>query len=109
MVEDTLEEEMATHSKILAWKTPWTAEPGGLQSMGLQRVGHDLVTQHIHAWLQKQNNASELTIKRSNGCVLDKSNSLLFYVLVILHIQLLEITELSTYFFIAVVQSLSCV
>ena len=109
MVEDTLEEEMATHSKILAWKTPWTAEPGGLQSMGLQRVGHDLVTQHIHAWSQKQNNASELTIKRSNGCVLDKSNSLLFYVLVILHIQLLEITELSTYFFIAVVQSLSCV
>ena len=33
-------EEMATHSSILAWKTPWTEEPGGLQSMGLQRVGH---------------------------------------------------------------------
>ena len=39
--EDPLEEEIATHSSILAWKTPWTEEPGGLQSMGLQRVGHD--------------------------------------------------------------------
>ena len=36
--EDTLEEEMATHSSILAWKIPWTEEPGGLQSMGSQRV-----------------------------------------------------------------------
>ena len=40
----TLEEEMATHSSILAWKIPQTEEPGGLQSMGLQRVGHDLAT-----------------------------------------------------------------
>ena len=39
--EDPLEEEMATHSSILAWEIPWTEEPGGLQSMGLQRVGHD--------------------------------------------------------------------
>ena len=39
--EDPLEEEMATHSSILAWEMPWTEEPGGLQSMGLQRVGHD--------------------------------------------------------------------
>ena len=39
-----LEEETATHSSILAWKIPWTEEPGGLQSMGLQRVGHDLAT-----------------------------------------------------------------
>ena len=38
--EDFLEEEMATHSSILAWNIPWTEEPGGLQSMGLQRVGH---------------------------------------------------------------------
>ena len=35
---DTLEKEMATHSSILAWRIPWTEEPGGLQSMGLQRV-----------------------------------------------------------------------
>ena len=39
--EDPLEEEMATHSSILAWEIPWTEEPGGLQSMELQRVGHE--------------------------------------------------------------------
>ena len=39
--EDPLEKEMGTHSSILAWKIPWTEEPGRLQSMGLQRVGHD--------------------------------------------------------------------
>ena len=39
--EDPLEEEMTTHSSILAWKTPWTEEPGGPQSMGSQRVRHD--------------------------------------------------------------------
>ena len=39
--EDPLEKGMATHSNILAWGIPWTGEPGGLQSMGLQRVGHD--------------------------------------------------------------------
>ena len=39
--EDSLEKEMATCSSILAWKIPWTEEPGWLQSMGLQTVGHD--------------------------------------------------------------------
>ena len=39
--EDPLEKGMATHSSILAWRIPWTMEPGGLQSMGSQRVGHD--------------------------------------------------------------------
>ena len=39
--EDLLEKEMATHSRILAWKIPWTEEPGRLQSMRSQRVGHD--------------------------------------------------------------------
>ena len=39
--EDHLEEGMATHSRILAERIPWTEEPGGLQSMGSQRVGHD--------------------------------------------------------------------
>ena len=39
--KDPLEEGMATHSSILAWRIPWTEEPGGVQSMGLQRVGHD--------------------------------------------------------------------
>ena len=39
--EDNLEKGMDTHSSILAWKTPWTEEPDGLQSMGIARVGHD--------------------------------------------------------------------
>ena len=39
--EDPLEEGMTTHSSILAWRIPWTEEPGGLQSLGSQRVGHD--------------------------------------------------------------------
>jgi len=39
--EDPLENIMAAHSSILAWRIPWTEEPGRLQSMGLQRVGHD--------------------------------------------------------------------
>ena len=41
--EDSTEKEMATQSSILAWEIPWTEEPGGLYSMGLQRVGHNLV------------------------------------------------------------------
>ena len=43
--EDPLELEMATHSSVLAWKIPWTEEPGGLQSMGLQRLD---MTEHVH-------------------------------------------------------------
>ena len=39
--EDSLEEEMATHSSVLAWRIPWTEEPGGPQSLELQRVRHD--------------------------------------------------------------------
>ena len=42
--EYSLEEKMATHSSILAWEIPWTEEPGGPQSMGLQRVRHDCMT-----------------------------------------------------------------
>ena len=43
--EGPLEKEMAIHSSILAWEIPWTEEPGGLQSMGSQKGGHDLATQ----------------------------------------------------------------
>ena len=43
-MEDPLEEEMTTYSSILAWEVPWTEQPGGLQSTGLQRVGHHLST-----------------------------------------------------------------
>ena len=50
--EDPLETEMAAHSIILAGITPWTEEPGGLQSMGLQRCRHNWVTEHIHVGYQ---------------------------------------------------------
>ena len=46
--EDSLEEEMATHSSILAWRIPWTEEPDGLQSMGLRTVRHNITTEHTH-------------------------------------------------------------
>ena len=45
--EDPLEKGMTTHTNILAWRIPWTEEPGGLQSMRLQRVGHNLETNTI--------------------------------------------------------------
>ena len=48
--EDPLESEMTTHSSIISWKNPWTEEPGGLQSMGSQRVKHDC---HTHIYKQK--------------------------------------------------------
>ena len=54
--EDPLEEEMATYSSILAWEIPWTEEPGGLQSMGSQRVGHNLATKQQ----QYQTGSSEI-------------------------------------------------
>ena len=46
-LEDPLEEGMATHTSILAWRVPWTEKPGRLQFIGSQRVGHDLA--HVHA------------------------------------------------------------
>ena len=46
--DDPLEPSMATHSSILAWRIPWTEEPGGLQSMGSQRVGHGLASKYFH-------------------------------------------------------------
>ena len=45
--EDPLEKGMATHSSILSWRIPWAEEPGGLQSVGSQRVGHDCVMNTI--------------------------------------------------------------
>ena len=46
--EDPLEKKMATHSSILAWEILWTEEPGRLQTIRLQSVGHDLATEHHH-------------------------------------------------------------
>ena len=60
-----LEKEMATHSSILAWKIPWTEEPGGLPSMGSQRVSHDWAHQHrVVSLLNHWNTPSWLL----NGC-----------------------------------------
>ena len=51
--EDPLEKKIATHSSFLAWEITWTEEPDGLQSMGLQRVGHDLATKQQLKYLWK--------------------------------------------------------
>ena len=56
--KESLEKEMATHSSILAWETPWTEEAGGLQSMGRKRVGHNLVTNGFKG--KKGRNSEEL-------------------------------------------------
>ena len=53
-LEDPLEKEMATHSSTLAWKIPWAEEPGRLQFMGLQRVGHDWATLLYFTVLEKE-------------------------------------------------------
>ena len=51
--EDPLEKEMATYSTLLAWGIPWTVEPGGLQSMGSQRVGHNSARARTHTHTRK--------------------------------------------------------
>ena len=51
--ENSLEKEIAMHSIILAWEIPWTEEPGGLQSMGSQRVVHNLATKQQQSWDNK--------------------------------------------------------
>ena len=48
--EDSLEEEMATHSSILQWRIPWTEEPGGFQTTGSQKVRHNSAAQHMHEY-----------------------------------------------------------
>ena len=58
--EDPLDKEMATHSNILAWRIPWRKEPGRLQSMGSQRVGHDWATSLSLSW--KNNKIRGLTL-----------------------------------------------
>ena len=52
--EDPLEKGMATHFSILDWRIPWTEEPGGLESVGFQRVGHDWVTKPGHAHVDRK-------------------------------------------------------
>ena len=54
--EDPLEEEMAIYSSILVWRIPWTEKPGELQSMGLQRVGHNQATEHAGIYSKYKSN-----------------------------------------------------
>ena len=63
--EYPLEEEMATHSSILAWAIPWTEEPSGLQSMGSQRVGHDWATEQAQD--QRNGSWSQVISKRAGA------------------------------------------
>jgi len=58
--EDPLEKEMANHSSILAWRIPCTEEPGGLQFMGLQRVGFDLAAEHVSMQLSSYRNLERM-------------------------------------------------
>ena len=66
--EDPLEKKMATHSSTLAWKIPWTEEPGRLQSIGLQRVGHDWATSlsFFTTELGSKNNNNDYHLLRTN-------------------------------------------
>ena len=67
--EDPLEESMATYSSILAWRIPWREEPGGLESRGLQRVGHNWATSlHFTSLSQKK--------KRTNILMRGKKNAI---------------------------------
>ena len=74
---------MASHSSILAWRTPWGEEPGGLQSLWLQRVGHDSVSKHSTAYIHYSKtlrNILESGVPTSlkviaQGCTLEKSHA----------------------------------
>ena len=66
--EDPLEKEMATHSSTLAWRNPWMEEPGGLQSMGPQRVGHILAAKQQHKVLKKAFFKNEKCIFQYSNC-----------------------------------------
>ena len=63
---------MATHSSILAWRIPWTEEPGGLQSMGSQRVGYNLVTQQQQQHKISELGSAALEEQASHLCLLTK-------------------------------------
>ena len=65
--KDPLEKGMATHSSILAWRIPWTEEPGGLQSMGSQRVGHDRRTFTLSKRQYTTGNSTEYSVITYKG------------------------------------------
>ena len=73
--EDPLEEGMATHSSMLAWEIPWTEKPGGLQSVGLQRVGHSWVSMHACLDLGKWSSVLVSGALKTQGGFLDYEQS----------------------------------
>ena len=72
--KDPLEKEMTTHSSVFAWKIPWMEEPGRLQSMGSQRIGHDWATntctcKHLHKpWMESESLVSPPRMETSSLC-----------------------------------------
>ena len=70
--KDPLEKEMATHCSILVWRIPWTEEPGGLQSMGSQRISHDWINWHFPFILLDIESIRQYCVK-SRALVLGKS------------------------------------
>ena len=91
--EDSLEEGMATHSSILAWRIPWTKEPGGLQSIGSQRVGYNWrhrTCSHTFINLSHLSICNFIKKKRNMGAANDKINSSLpWFLLLALAFQML--------------------
>ena len=77
--EDPREKEMATHSSTLAWKIPWTEEPGRLQSMGSQRVGHNWATSLSLFKDEEKATILYWSIPCSGGCILSQDFAFLFW------------------------------
>ena len=76
--EDPLEEEMATHSSVLAWRIPWTEEPGGLQSIGSQRVGQGWAQNEwikSNEWSEEEGSSQRIGKYRFEGRKLNKRDS----------------------------------
>ena len=77
--EDPLEKEKATHSSTLAWKSPWTEEPGRLQFMGLQRVGHDWEPSLLHTYICSILDPPPILLSHPSGSSQNTELSSLFY------------------------------
>ena len=79
--EDPLEEEMFTHSSILTWKISWTEEPGGLQSMGYQRVRHNWTTEYACIHTNVVNGRRNIMLLNCKACHLTSLSTILSYLL----------------------------
>ena len=91
--EDPLEEKMAIHSSILAWKIPWTDDPAGLQSIGLQRVGHNLATKPPPPYIQREREWTNYAVKKSHKVYLEGKKQQIYLAEKILYYDLLYHTH----------------